>query len=112
MWLNYRLAQVLFDRPALNGDESIRFYTTARALRPETGYGLAYALRKSGRTDEAISVITELTRLRPDNWRYHNGLGNAFSDAGQLEAAIGEYKRAIEIEPKHPWPHNNLGSSL
>jgi Flp pilus assembly protein TadD len=109
VWLNYRLAQVLFDRPALNGDESIRFYTTARALRPEVGGALAWALWKVGRIDEAISVFVELTHLRPGNWRYHNALGCALSDTGQLEAGMGEFKRAMEIEPKEPWPHTNLG---
>ena len=37
-------------------DEAIRFYTAARALRPETAQELAMQLANKGGSDEAIEV--------------------------------------------------------
>jgi tetratricopeptide (TPR) repeat protein len=112
VWLNYELADLLQDRPALHGDEIIRFYTAARASRPEIGHALGHALKNYGRKDEALAVFMELTRLRPDNPRHHNCLGNALFDKKQLDGAIHEFRAAIALDPKLATPHNNLGNAL
>ena len=52
------------------GDEAIRFYTAARAIRPETAHELAHALEKRGDRDEAIAVFRDLSGLRPGNARH------------------------------------------
>ena len=39
-------------------------------------------------------------------------LGLALKQAGQLEAAIGIYRRALAVAPDHPQIHTNLGSAL
>jgi tetratricopeptide (TPR) repeat protein len=59
-----------------------------------------------GVTDEAIAYQRWATRVRPDHpkarnaqaWA-HNNIGKLLSDRGQIEAAIGEFKKAISIEP-------------
>ena len=62
VWINYELGRVLENsRP----DEAIRFYTAARAIRPETAHELAHALEKRGDSDEAIAVFRDLNKLRP-----------------------------------------------
>jgi len=51
VWINYALGNVM---GALNRlDEAIRFYTAARAIRPETANVLAHALAERGDFDEA-----------------------------------------------------------
>jgi Flp pilus assembly protein TadD len=39
-------------------------------------------------------------------------LGRALSDAGRAEEAIAEYRRALELDPRHAAAHNNLGVRL
>ncbi len=68
VWVNHELAKVL---AGLNhGDEAIRFYSTARAIRPETAHELAHALENRGDIDEAIAVFRELIALRPKTKRH------------------------------------------
>jgi len=38
----------------------------------------------------------------------HSNLGNAFLEKGDLEAAMSQYQRAVELEPKNPMCHYNL----
>ena len=45
------------------GDEAIRFFTAARAIRPETAHQLAHALEKRGDYDEAIAAFRDLNGL-------------------------------------------------
>ncbi len=55
-------------------------------------------------------------------WEDHNALGNYYDAEKKYDAALVEYAKAIEINPKHPWPWlnrcvtylivNNLQSAL
>jgi tetratricopeptide (TPR) repeat protein len=68
VWLNYELAKVLQGLSRL--DEAIRFYTAARAIRPETAHMLAHALESRGDIDEAIAVFCDLIVRRPKESRH------------------------------------------
>ncbi len=57
-WLNYDLARCL-EKLARRG-EAIRYYTTARSIRPEFAHKLAHVLEDNGESDEAIEVFGEL----------------------------------------------------
>ena len=63
VWVNYALGAVL--EKISRRDEAIRFYTVARAIRPETAHSLAHALETRGDSAEAIAVFRDLRRLRP-----------------------------------------------
>ena len=39
----------------------------------------------------------------------HNNLGTLFKEQGKIDAAIAEYQKAIDLDPKYALPHNNLG---
>jgi serine/threonine-protein kinase len=112
VWLNYELAESLNDRPVLHGDEVIRFYTAARAARPEIGHALGHALEKYGKRDEALALFKELTRLRPNNARHHNCLGNALLNKKELDEAVQEFRTAIDLDGKLAAPHNGIGIVL
>jgi tetratricopeptide (TPR) repeat protein len=42
----------------------------------------------------------------------HNALGDVLADHGQVDAAIAQYEKALEISPDFARAHNNLGSAL
>ena len=63
VWINYGLGQVLEKQS--RGDEAIRFYTAARAIRPETAHELAHVLEQRGDHDEAIAVFRDLRDYVP-----------------------------------------------
>ncbi len=45
----------------------------------------------------------------PSNARVHNNLGNLYLRSGNIDAAIKEYLRAIEISPGFAYAYRNLG---
>jgi tetratricopeptide (TPR) repeat protein len=42
----------------------------------------------------------------------HNLVGNILLDQRKTDEAITEYRKAIELDPRNAWPHNNLGFAL
>jgi len=42
----------------------------------------------------------------------HNNLGRALSENGELDKAIAEWKKALELNPGYAEAHNNLGTGL
>jgi Flp pilus assembly protein TadD len=112
VWINYYLAYHLDRSEPPRREEAVRYYTVARALRPEVGHALAQALEKAGQCREAVAVFRELTRLRPANVRHCYGLGNALYDAGDLPGAVAAYRQAIELRPEYAEAHCNLGHAL
>jgi tetratricopeptide (TPR) repeat protein len=73
-------------------------------------------LIKQGRYDEAIRHYTEIIAQRavPGDTaaRMHNNLGAAYANKGMYDAAAGEFRRAIDIDPEYIDPYNNLGLVL
>jgi eukaryotic-like serine/threonine-protein kinase len=65
-YINFELATWLSNAQPPQPDEAIRYYTAARALRPETGWDLARILEERGRTDEAEGLLRDLSRTDPD----------------------------------------------
>jgi serine/threonine protein kinase/Tfp pilus assembly protein PilF len=61
---------------------------------------------------EAVRHLTAAVALRPDSPGAHLNLGGALAAGGQLDAAIGCYRRALELEPRYAAAHNNLGLAL
>ena len=117
VWINYVLGQALEKQS--RGDEAIRFYTAARAIRPETAHELAHALEKRGDRDEAIAVFRDLRGLRPGNARHLGCLGEALKATGRtreaeeaFEAAIVAGREEVRLKPGSANAHFNLGRAL
>jgi tetratricopeptide (TPR) repeat protein len=117
VWLNYALARAL--EQLSRREESIRYYTAARAIRPETAHELAHALENLGDFDEAIAVFRDLKRLRPGNARHLVCLGRALKARGlsreadaMLEAAVAAGRDAIRLKPDDAAAHFSLGFAL
>ena len=57
-----------------------------------------------------LTLWQDTVARRPLNPRARNNLGLAFANAGRLPEAIGEFQRAIELQPHHAFAHFNLGT--
>jgi serine/threonine-protein kinase len=117
VWTSYDLARTL-ERLA-HRDEAIRYYTAARALRPETAHELAHALRDKGERDEEIAIFENLRRLRPGNGRHLGCLGRALLAKGLVEpartvlaAAETANREAVRLRPDDASAHFSLGVAL
>ena len=60
VWVNYALAEALDRLRPSAREEAVRYYTAARALRPETAHELAHLLERMGRGAEAEAVFRDL----------------------------------------------------
>jgi tetratricopeptide (TPR) repeat protein len=117
LWVNYELGRVLerLSRP----DEAIRFYTAARAIRPETAHMLAHALESRGDMDEAIAVFCDLVVRRPKEIRHLVCLSGALKDrdrspevAAVLARSVAAQREAVRLQPDSAEAHANLGIAL
>ncbi len=81
-WLAYELAGRLRQQSPPRTDEAIRYYSVARALRPELVFELGATLRANGRLREAVAVLRDLVRRRPDAARVRIELAVAPERAG------------------------------
>lgn len=61
-----------------------------------------------GKVDEAISSISEASRLDPRNEISYNNLGGALAAQGKVEEAIVQYREALRLRPGWPVPANRL----
>jgi tetratricopeptide (TPR) repeat protein len=105
VWTSYDLGVLLERVHPPRTEEAIRFYTAARAVRPETAHELAHALEGKGETDEAIEVFRDLCRLRPDNGLHLACLGRALKAQGRtreatevLDDAVAALRAAIRLK--------------
>ena len=117
VWINYDLAVAL--AAVGRRDDAIRFYTAARAVRPETAHELAHALARRHESDEAIEVFEDLDRLQPGDGRHLTCLGIELKELGRkeeaaevLERALTPLREAIRISPGSATAHSNLGRAL
>lgn len=67
VWVNSNLAWALERQGSTDLEEAVRYFTAARALRPETAHELAHLLERMGRGTEAEAVFRDLTDRRPEN---------------------------------------------
>jgi serine/threonine protein kinase/Flp pilus assembly protein TadD len=117
VWLNYGLAGAL--GALARREEAVRYYTAARALRPETAHALAHALEAKGEGDEAIAVFRDLARLRPKVPRHHICLAHVLRSRGlsreadeALDPAIATARAELRRKPDNAGAHINFGYAL
>ncbi len=70
------------------------------------------ALRKRGRTQEAIGHYQQALRLNPNFADAHYNFGNLLLQLGQTQSAIDQYQQAVRLNPDNASAHDNLGSAL
>ncbi|WP_169976690.1 tetratricopeptide repeat protein [Tautonia rosea] len=119
LWANFDLARHLQHHHPSRWEEAIRYYSVARAIRPDSAHALADLLADRGREAEAITLFQDLIRLRPDEPRHLGCLGRVFKAEGRtaearrtLDRAISAYRKALDDAPNDSNLHNNLGLAL
>jgi protein O-mannosyl-transferase len=60
----------------------------------------------------ALTLWEDSARKNPENHRAHTNYGAELNEIGQLDLAIREYSKALEIKPDFADANNNLGSAL
>ena len=111
-WINFHLATLLF---LTNKEDSIRFYTAATALKPESPVvhgNLGAALVNQGRYDEGVAELNRATELMPGYAMAHANLGRAFRSRGRLEDAVAAMRRASGLAHDDARIHFFLGILL
>lgn len=113
LWINVELGNML------RAEESIRFYTAARAIRPEMGHMLAHALDRRGSTEEALDVFRRAAELRPGDETSLGCFGDLLKrkglarEAGEAYAAAERAGReAVRGKPDSPEAHSSLARAL
>jgi serine/threonine protein kinase/tetratricopeptide (TPR) repeat protein len=119
VWLNYKLGRELEQLHPPRTEEAIRFYSVARALRPETAHELAHALDGRGHGDEAVVVFRNLTGIRSGNGLHWGCLCVLLTERGDraaaekaLQKAVTIQREAIRLRPDEPGAHLGLGHVL
>ena len=60
----------------------------------------------------AYLTFSKLSAVAPDSvWR-HQAAGEAFESEGQIDRALAEYRRVIELDPTRPGIHFRVGRAL
>ncbi len=72
----------------------------------------AILLHRNQKYDEALNEKQKLTKLDPNNGRYHNSLGVTLHEMKRYEEALLEKQRAIELDPDNAQYHYSLGVTL
>ncbi|HEY2155356.1 MAG TPA: tetratricopeptide repeat protein, partial [Isosphaeraceae bacterium] len=118
VWINYNLAEVLAESPSRR-EEAVRYYTAARALRPESAHNLGHLLDQMGRGSEAIATFRALVKVRPGEARNIGCLGTILlarhrRDEGlkAIDEAIAAARETIGRRPGDAGEHHILGHLL
>ena len=109
-------------------EQATALYRRALATQPSFGeayYNLGFALQRRGLAEEALPLMQHAARLQPYSAIMAQGLGNALRGLGaaqqvqqqvqqvqNLQEALGEYRRAIRIDPSFASAYNNLAACL
>ncbi len=95
-------------------EDALAEYRKALELDPSCAsahFNLAVALVQAGRFKDAESHYRQALPARPTAEVY-NGLGYVLVRQGRAEEAIGEFKKAVDANPKFTPAFNNLAEAL
>jgi len=111
---NFALAHYSLAQAAPTAKEFFQHLNQAVALSDKASEGerlMIRTLQAGANADPAKSLTSaeELVAKYPQDERAHQILGNAYNARQQYDKAIGEYKRAIEIDPSFSPAYNSLG---
>jgi serine/threonine protein kinase/Flp pilus assembly protein TadD len=116
VWVNYLLADSLYQREPHDYQEAAGFFRILVALRPNSPLAhvkVADVLQVGGKRDEALAMVREAARVNAqDPPGAHFACGNWLRGVGRLEEAIVEYKEALRLMPNLPMAHYILGAAL
>jgi serine/threonine-protein kinase len=110
--LRTTLGDLLEGQKSPRWQEVVACYEAARALRPELGESLAWALLNSGRVVEALALYQRLREEQPDNPWLHFHHSNALWGQHRYKEAEAVCRAAIRLKPDYYLAHYGLGRAL
>ena len=63
---------------------------------------VALEFYRANREADAVAIFELNAESNPSSWRAHQNLGRAYAGAKKKDAALAEFKRALEIRPNAP----------
>jgi Flp pilus assembly protein TadD len=71
-------------------------------------YDEAIALKESGKLDDAVAKLEELTQSEPDYALAHTALSVFYQQLGRNDEAVAEAKKVCELEPDDPFSYMSM----
>lgn len=72
-----------------------------RDLGPADLNALGYMLMRNGKLPDAIKVFQANIAVYPEDSNAYDSLGEAYMNAGRKEAAISNYRKSLQLDPKN-----------
>jgi Tfp pilus assembly protein PilF len=87
---------------------------TARDLANDPTHQYRWALEQYRRGNylEALESINRAISLDPNTYAHYNMRGLIYRAAGELDLALADFRKVLEINPYFTDAHNNLGATL
>lgn len=108
---HYHLARV-YERMGFDGEAAAQV-DAALALAgedPRVFAQTALLYRRLGLREDERDILTEWVGSMPDSASAHVALGGHYTQMGDHEAALAEYRAASQLEPDNPQTHLGLAS--
>jgi tetratricopeptide (TPR) repeat protein len=96
-------------------EEAEKSFKTGLRSEPDNPlrrYGLAEALRRQGKTAEAIACFERIVAIMPDFGQAHRGLCSIYAKSGRFDKAYQHCRRDAELNPATAEVQLNLGKVL
>ena len=71
-------------------------------------YDEAIALKESGKMDEAVSKLEQITQDEPSFALAHAALSVFYQQLGRNDDAVSEAKKVCELEPEDPFSYMSM----
>ena len=68
--------------------------------------------RQAGIYRDIETVWRDTLAKNPDCWMAQNNLGLVLFERGNVDEAVAQYQKSLQIKPNHPEAQNNLGNAL
>ena len=73
----------------------------AYSLNEDDINALGYELMRSGNVSQAVAVLTLNAEAFPNSYNVYDSRGEAYMNAGDKAAAIRDYKKSVEMNPRN-----------
>jgi tetratricopeptide (TPR) repeat protein/serine/threonine protein kinase len=113
LWINDALAWYCYNLGQF--DDSARFYSAARAVRPGSPYltySIGCAVLRKDRLPEAAAEFSKAIELKPQYPQAHCSLGWVLRHQGKLPEAEAALREAIRLKPEYVDAYHELGVVL